>query len=300
MRATWIIIAFAVGCSSKDAGKPAPKQEPEPPPAVKTPEPAPTQAGGSCDDRAARLGKRLQELAAATPGFMPIVAINAPQAAAGKPFDTRGDVVAMAKDGKTFAQGEGFATQKDLENYLDAMEKTELERFYMDGGNSNTKFPLYLWVDRDAPVSAIADLLASETVKDSHWAPRLLVVGTTAPEADTDLSPDVSAIAAKLPVGEPAATVYVADQLKAAMGSCSALITPLGTASLEGLPGKITEKLVKELPSGLKQCDCKITSPDAFEWGTDVWFGSTSPALAWIDMPKITKGDKQPLSGLVK
>jgi hypothetical protein len=304
MRA-FLIALVLVGCSSKreqEQPGPGPAAQPAPAPAKTTepkPEPAPA-AGGECADRSARLDKRLRELAAATPGFLPRVDKLEAPAAVGKPFDSRGFVVAIAKDGTSYVQGERFKTAKELGGWLDAMNKSALEKHVMAGGSAkDAAFPLYVWADRETPASAVAGVLATAEANGSHWVPRLLVAGAT-PATAPEVPAKASAVAAKLPPSEPEATKYIADQVKAAMGECKDLITPLATSTLEGVPQKQSDKLIKELPAGLTRCECKIPDPDVFEWGMHAWFGAWAPALAWVDMPKLAKTDKTALGKLVK
>jgi hypothetical protein len=307
MRA-FLIALVLVGCNSKreqEAPSPHPAPPTSPPPAKTTetkPEPTPAPAaGGECADRSARLDKRLHELAAATPGFLPKVdKLEAPAAAAGKPFDSRGFVVAVAKDGTTYVQGEHFKTAQELGRYLDAMNKSALEKHVMAGGSSkDAVFPLYIWADREAAASAVAGVLATAEANGSHWSPRLVVAGAK-PATAPEVSAKASAVAAKLPPSEPEATKYIADQLKAAMGECKDLIMSLATSTLEGVPQKQSDKLVADIPAGLAKCECKIPDPDVFEWGMHAWFGAWAPALAWVDMPKLAKTDKTALGKLVK
>jgi hypothetical protein len=300
MRGLWIAIVV-LGCNSskKDTPEVSPVPARQPQDAAAVAAPAPTTA---CADRTAHLDKRLHELATATPGFMPLAHdIAAPDAAAGKPFDTRGFVIGIARDGKTSTQGQVFATLKDLGDYLDAMNKQALEKFIMAGGSSHdAHFPVYLWVDKDTPAGAVADVLATAAAAGDHWSMRLLVASKTAPPPEPAPPAEVKAIADKLPATEPDATKYLVQQLRDAIGACKPIIVTLGTASLEGLPQKEADKLAKDVPAGLASCECKLPNPDVFEWGMHVWFGTLAPPLAWVDMPKVAKHDKQPISKLVK
>lgn len=290
---------LVLGCNPKKDGTPPPPPEPvhrEADAAIAAAPPA------GCTDRVARIDKHLHELAAATPGFMPLRHdITAPSSAAGKPLDTRGFVIGVTRDGKTSAQGQAFATTKDLGDYLDAMNKEALEKFAMAGGSPHdAQFPLYLWVDKDAPAATVASVLDAAAVAGNHWIPRLLVASTAPKPADPTFSPEVKAIADKLPPSEPDSTQYLAAQLRGAIGDCKPIIMALGTVSLEAVPQKEFDKLVKELPAGLATCECKVLNGDGLEWGAHVWLGGLAPALAWIDMPKVAKTDKHPIGTLVK
>src|SRR5439155_3170970 len=108
----------------------------------------PPAATSPCAERAARLDKRLHDLAAATPGFMPLHHVDTPSAPGGKPFDTRGFVLAVTKDGKFFTQGAQLAGIKEAGDWLDAMSKSALEKHAMAGGSTrDAKWPLYIWAD---------------------------------------------------------------------------------------------------------------------------------------------------------
>jgi hypothetical protein len=314
------ILAIACGCSKNDS-----KETPAPPAAGSAPSASSSTGSGSgigsggsstgsgssatadngsgaaaCADRAARLGKRLQELAAVTPGFMPLHPIDAPTAA-GKPFDTRGFVVAIDKDGKLFTQGAAFADMKAASEWLRTLGMQAGEATAMAGAPlQDAMWPVYVWADAKAPAGLIAQLVAAAAADSEHFKPRLLVTSKTAMPPEGELSADLAAIAKKQPSNEPASTQYVVDQLKGAMGDCKPTILSLGTLSTIGLPAKQSETLIKDLPAGLVKCACKIPNPDVFDWGMHVWFGSSAPSLAWIDMPKLKKGDKKPIGALVK
>ncbi len=105
----------------------------------------------------------------------------------------------------------------------------------------------------------------------------------------------------KLPASEPEGTKFVVDQIKSASGTCKGIITPFAVNGFEDeLATKRSDTLVKALPKGLVECDCKIPDADAFEAGAAEWFGEWAPPLAWIDMPTIAKGEKKPVGKLVK
>ncbi len=302
MRATWIVVVAAAGCGHKDvqdtppsAAAPAPAATPAAPPAMRPPDPQPM----TCEQRAARLDKRLHALASHTPGFMPAVqSIHEPKAAGAQAFDARGVVVGISRDGQMYAPGVHFTSVQEAASYLDAKNKEALEKYAMAGGSlRDARWPFYIWADKDAPASAVASLAA--TTADMHWVPRLLVTAAGGYEHDRE-TPAADAVAAKLPATEPDATSYIADQLRSAIGPCKDIVLALGTADLESIPDKVAEKLAKDVPAGLVACKCALPSVDIFEWGMHQWFGDKGPELAWIDLPKIGKGDKQPIGALVK
>jgi biopolymer transport protein ExbD len=306
------IAVLLMACGKKDESKPTP------PPETKETKPAEATAdaaavgsaaagsaaapSGPCAERGANLTKRLSELATATPGFMPLQrAINAPESAAGKSFETRGYVVAVAKDGKLYIEGQEIAA-KELKDWLDAAWKMAREQVGLDGGSTkDAKFQVYVWADRDAAAGRVGEVVETAKAVSDQFVTALLVAGKPAsPPADTKLSPEVQAIAAKLPKTEPKATKYLVDQLKAAIGTCEAIIMPWAATSHLDPPPYVATKLAKEVPQGLVKCDCKIPNVDVFEWGITESFGASAPALAWVEMPAIKKGDKQPISKLVK
>jgi hypothetical protein len=289
----------------------------------------------SCADRVARIDKELRALSAMTPGFLPIVnGIATPASTAGKPFDARGFVVAVTREGHAYVQGHRIEDTADARSYFRAIEMRAVEQLVMDGGSGrDAKFPLYIWADRETTAGAVAELLSAiepEPAKkrppqnltkeqldarqqaidqaremgllgeaSPRFLPRLLVAGTAAARRGPE-SADATAAAAKLPASEPETTTYLAAQLRGAIGMCAPLIIGIGTASAAGTPAKEADGLVASLSAGLKECECKIASLDVFEWGVYTWFGAWAPPLAWIDMPKLTAGDKQPVGALVK
>jgi hypothetical protein len=343
MRSWFVVAALLLGCSKKTEEKPAPSSQLE----VKTTADAAAAASsgsGDCAKRAERLEQELRELATTKPGFVPIVqGITAPSASGAQPIKERGWVIAVARDGSMFIQGHRFektehaSVVEHARTYTDAMFKTALEKFIMDGGSSrDLSVPLYIWADRDAPASVLAELVTYAD-PEGPWPPR--PGGKRKPSASADDPPPpmeenvkearkqaieqarkagivgdsseprpsrvpmrllVTAegaaqpqplAAAKLPPNEPESTSQVVQQLKAAIGTCPAIITTMGTASLEGTPAKEADKLAKDIPAGLVSCECKLADVDAFEAGMRTWFGAWAPPLSWVAMPKLDPKD---------
>ncbi len=311
------LLVLLVACKKDDKPAAPPPKDPLPPaetaPAMKPPEPPPvatpdaavaapvTAADPACTERATQLEKRMREVAAATPGLMPLVKnVNAPESEAGKGFDERGFVLAVAKDGTASVRGDKFRSSKEAGPWLDAMNKTGLERLIMDGGSlRDAKLVLYIWPDRDTPASTIAELLAVATENGSNWVPRLVVARKAGPASGEKLGAPIAAIAAKVPAAEPESTTYVAGQMKTAGGQCSEVITPFAADPLAGTPAKGTEKLLKEVTIGLMKCNCKVSNPDLFDWSVAAYFGATAPALAWVEMPMIDKAEKRTIGKLI-
>ncbi|HEY4176502.1 MAG TPA: hypothetical protein VGM90_06715 [Kofleriaceae bacterium] len=273
-------------------------------PAV-APVPVPVEdpaAKQACVDRSAKLGAHLDELAKATPGFVPLEkSITSPASAKGKAIDGRGFVVGVGKDGTYYWFGQKLQSLEDVNGLLDAAYKKSLETFIMDGGSLQTaKFNVYVFADKDAPASAVADIVAlAKKESGDKYVLRLLVGGKGA-TPDAKAMGGAQAIADKLPASEPDATKYMVDQLKTSIGSCDAVITVIATSDSTDLPSKTAAKLSKGLPDALVKCQCKVANFDALEWGMSTWFGATAPALAYVDMPAIKKGEKKPIGKLVK
>lgn len=101
-----------------------------------------------------------------------------------------------------------------------------------------------------------------------------------------------------LPATEPESTTKLVEQLKTAVGDCAAIITTMGTSSLEGLPMKEAEKLATDIPAGLVSCGCK-PDVDALATGMRTWFGAWAPALSWIEMPAIDAKDTRTIGQLL-
>lgn len=315
MKRVMLVVLVVAGCKGGGAKKNEKVEPPPTPVADKEPVPPPAPAGPTCAERAARLGKRIEVLAAATPGWMPLIkdleapTRNVPQGSgaphevqAQHPVDERGVVIAITKDGKVWTQGQEL-TPKLVPEYFKSLHMQAAEARAMAGGHaSDPDGPLYLWADRGAPASAVTAVVTA-ALAEGVYSPRLLVTASTpVPAADPALLavPAVKAMADKLPTVEPDATQYLAGVLRSAMNPCSDVITPFATASSEGDTASQTTKLVAELPAGLTKCDCKMTDVDLFEWGVDVWFGATAPGLNWIDLPKMNKGEKRTIGELVK
>lgn len=279
-RTVWMAL-LVLGCGTKEPASTVSSTASSPPSASR------------CGDRVTRLDKRLHELAAATPGFLPVARdITAPASPSGKPFDQRGFVVAVAKDGTISVPGNRLAKLEDLRDYLTQESRQAQEANVMKGGTSmGLQLALYIWADRDTPATIVASVLATAAATSDHWLPRLVVAGPTTAPADP-------AIAARLPPTEPDGTTQLRNQLRTAMGECRPVILAFGTASLEGLPQRETEKLVRELPAGYGECNCALPDPGAFEDGLAAWFGAWAPPLAWVDMPKLGAGDQQPIGKL--
>ncbi|HTR52878.1 MAG TPA: hypothetical protein VMJ10_19320 [Kofleriaceae bacterium] len=302
-----VLAAAATACGHNEAKDSPPTAASAPPTATvqapvaaPPPMPEPDVQPMTCEQRAAHLDQRLHALASHSPGFLPMVqAIHEPKASvSNNAFDARGVVIAIARDGQLYAQGAHFASLAEAADYLDAREKEALEKLAMGGGGlRDARWPLYIWADDDVAAGAVAALAAKTT--GTHWTPRLLVTAHGGYEHDRETTA-ANAVAAKLPVSEPDATKYVADQLRAAIAPCKEIVLALGTADLEGIPDRIAEKLAKDVPAGLAKCKCALARIDIFEWGMHQWFGDAGPELAWIDLPKLVAGDKRTLGTLVK
>jgi hypothetical protein len=111
--------------------------------------------------------------------------------------------------------------------------------------------------------------------------------------------PPAAGTAPKLPPTEPESTDKVVAQLKEAMGTCRPIIMTFGTSSLEGLPAKEADKLVKDIPAGLVSCECQLPDVDAFEAGMRTWFGAWAPPLSWVAMPKLDPKDRRTLGAVL-
>jgi len=347
MRA-WFAVVLLLGCSKKE-DKPAPTPQLE----VKAIADA-TAGTGDCATRAARIERELRELAAAKPGFSPLVQdINAPSASGAQPIKERGWVIAVGRDGSIFIQGHRFektahtSVVEDVRSFTEQAFRSALEKFIMAGGSSQDLLvPLYIWADRDAPARVIAELVMYAD-PEGPWPPRPKgkpsaddpppppedeppppepedrkaaieaakqagILGgkqtKRAPRAPMRLLVSAEGAAVqpaapaspKLPASEPESTQELVKQLRASIGDCPAIITTLATASLEGLPAKEAEKLVKDVPAGLVQCGCNVADADALEQGMRAWFGASTPPLAWIAMPKLDVKDKRTIGQVLK
>jgi hypothetical protein len=141
--------------------------------------PATAPATGDCATRAAKLETELRELATTRPGFLPLVqGIDAPSAKGAQPTTERGWVIAVARDGSVSVQGHRFdktdstSVIEDVRSYTDSMFKVALEKHVMGGGSGrDLSIPLYLWVDRNAPASLVAELVAYAN-PEGPWPPR--------------------------------------------------------------------------------------------------------------------------------
>lgn len=330
MRALWIAV-FVFGCGGKDA-KRAPTTEV---PKVAAPPPV------TCAERVARLGTQLRELASATPGSMPLVqGIDAPRSAAPRPFDTRGFVIAVTRDGAMYVQGARLEGIEDARSYLDTMEKRALESFVMDDGGSprDAKWPLYIWADRAAPAGVVAQLVAAAEPAgqdgmrpgEGQYKMKKPPPKQRTPEQQAAIEQARAAgiighgeagsrsrwllrlivaghatrpaevAAPRMPAAEPDSSKHVAAQLRTSIGACKPVIDAFATASLEGVPAKEADKLVEGLPAGLRACDCNLPDVDGFEWGIRTSFGAWAPVLAWVEMPSLANGETQPIGKLVK
>jgi hypothetical protein len=256
-------------------------------------------AAPDCPKEAERIGKRLAGLKTSAPGFMPVIkTIGLPTAANAKAIDQRGFVLAVTKDGKVFAQGQGLAQAKDTEQFLDAMWKSALEAWVLDdrGPAKDAKFALYIWADKDTPAKHVAAVATAAAKVSDRFLVRLLVAGkggaVPPPKAAT-------AIAAKVPTGEPEGTKYVVGELKKAVGGCATLVTALAISSIDKSTSKKYD-LVDLVPKAMVDCGCKLANMDVFEWGIVEWYGATGSTFAWADLPKLGATDAQPLGKLVK
>jgi hypothetical protein len=284
----------------------------------------------TCAEQAAHLGAELRDLAATQPGFLPLVqGITAPVTSTAKPVDTRGVVVAVTRDGGIFAQGYKLDSDRDARDYLEHLHRNALENTVMAGGTpADATIPLYIWADAAATIRAVAAVAAAvepeparptkstkqkltpeqqearKQAIEQARAAGILGKGKRIPAFTVRLivtGPDPALPPAAEPpaMSEPEASRQLADQLKAAIGTCGPIITSIGMASLEGVPAKEAEKLVTGVPTGLQSCDCKVADLAALTSGLYMWFGAWAPSLRWIELPKLKATDKRPIGQLV-
>ncbi len=207
------------------------------------------------------------------------------------------------------------------------------------GSSADGKLPLYLWADAGAPAAAVVELVAAsdpmggkprvtiarertpaldtdaqrarqQAIEQARAAGilgdapppwfdvRLLVRTPDEVPAAPELA-NPSEVSSKLPGSEPDATIYLAQQLRGAVGSCAELITTLATAHLEGTPAATTDMLATKVPAALRSCGCRVSDPDVLEWGMGTWFGAWAPTLRWLPMPALREGDATTVGDLL-
>lgn len=319
-----MLLVSACGGSRTSSASPPERAEAAPAAAA-----APQGAATGCADQVARLATQLHDLAAAQPGFLPLVrGITAPVTSKAQPVDTRGVVIAVTRDGATFTDGHQLAAG-DVREYLEQVHRTALEKTVMSGGTpADATIPLYIWADVAAPISAIAAVAAA--VEPEAAKPRATkatkptltpeqeqarkqaieqaraagILGDSsgahpAPFAPRLIVTSSETAAPSLPDGAPEATHHLVDQLKTAIGTCAPIMTAIGAASAEGVPVKVAENLVTDIPRGLASCSCKVADMDALTAGLRTWFGAWAPPLRWIELPKLGATDKRPIGQLV-
>lgn len=169
---SWLVALAACGRSTKPA---APERAVAPVSAQPQPETTPTTSApalsapdapprdSECLEWSSRLAAELRDLAAAQPGFLPMVqGITAPVSAAAKPVDTRGVVIAVRRDGAMFMQGYQLASISEVREYLEQVHRQVLEKTIMDGGTAaDATVPLYVWADRNTPARTVAAVVAA-------------------------------------------------------------------------------------------------------------------------------------------
>jgi len=280
MRGRWLAsLLVAVACGPHGASHPKP-------------EPV------ACKDRVARMGRRLGELARTVPGFLPHVrGLRTLESAHGQPIDGRGQVVAITRDGSLVLTGNWFDNVQAARDHVAALEKRGLDDAGREQGPP-PPWPLYVWPDRDAPVSVIADLLAGVS---ERWKPRLLVAGGVAvPASDRELLelPSVRATAGQLPGVEPDATTFVATRMRGALGSGCQTVFEVFVQSSQA-EGRASDVLATQVAPALGACSCHVTDADVFEWGMLSTFGAYEPALRWVVVPKLARKDRRTIGQLV-
>jgi hypothetical protein len=319
IRLVVLLVCACGGSGTSSAPTPAPTE------AAPRAAAAPHGAATGCADRVAGLAAQLRELAAAQPGFLPLVpGIIAPVTSTARPVDTRGIVIAVTRDGRMFRQGQELAAG-DVRAYLERVHRTALETtLMMNGGTAaDATMPLYLWADAGTPIRPVAAIAAAvepepakrwdtkltpeeeQTRKEAIEAARAAgILGDSSAERPAPfvlrlIVTSSQSAAPSLPESEPEATRHLGDQLKAAIGMCAPIITAIVDASREGVPAKETEKLATGIPRGLASCSCKVADMAALTAGLRTWFGAWAPSLRWIELPKLGATDQRPIRQLV-
>src|SRR5262245_45812866 len=130
-----VVLLSACGGSRTPATPPG-HAAPQPPGTTAPPRDA-SSAGLPCAEQAARLGTQLRELAAAQPGFLPLVpGIKAPVTSAARPVDKRGIVVAVNRDSEMFAQGSKVSSTGELREYFQSVHSNAFEKTFLSGGTA--------------------------------------------------------------------------------------------------------------------------------------------------------------------
>src|ERR1700704_4746527 len=130
-RSIGLVVVVLSACGSKTPAGPRSAEGAAP----TAPRPSMPSSSLPCPEQVARLGSELHDLAAAQPGFLPLVqGIKAPVTSTAQPVDRRGIVVAVTRDGEIFRDGGKLATTGELRDYLEHAHPRALEDTLMDGG----------------------------------------------------------------------------------------------------------------------------------------------------------------------
>jgi hypothetical protein len=247
-----------------------------------------------------RFEERLTSLVKQTPGLMPRIPpdANPPVSARGKPIDAQGVVIAVLRDGK-LAVGAGELTNADHAREHLGNEQSRAIGDALNHRGPEHSWPLYVWADRDTPVSAVAELVR---VISTQWSLRLLVAADQpSPARDAELlaRPSVKRAIDKFPKTEPEAMLAFAEQLKSSLAPCDELLMVLVKATTEAGPSTEGTVLATQVPRTVASCGCKLNDLDVFEYSILAMFGAFHQPLRWIDLPKLAPGDRRKIGDLV-
>jgi hypothetical protein len=215
------------------------------------------RGGPSCEERAARLERRLAVLAAEPAALIVVPDGLAPiESPRGEPIRAAGLVVTIRRDGALELSGEPVEGPDVLRDRL----ALAVEPARWDGADAT-----YVLADRAAPASAVAAVLAAGP---PGLTARLVVRGPAPPaephdETLRELSSVVTFDATMEGTDPSERAVELARAMETIVARCPPIIEVFGAVA--GVEDK-GAMIARGTPPAMRACKCRLTDPDLFEY----------------------------------
>ena len=238
----------------------------------------PRREGPSCEERAARMERRLGPLAGEPGQMITIPDGLAPiESSRGEPIRRQGPVVIVRRDGALELAGEPLGDPEELRVRL-VVDLDAAGRYRPDH--------IYVLADRDAPASAVAAVLAA---RPPELTARLAVRGPARPVEPYDealrKTPSVIDFDTRMDQTNPSEkAVELARTMETIVAKCPPLIelyTAVAGAEDKG------RTVANGTPPAMRACKCRLTDPDLFEYALLRLFGAFDTPMRSLPLDEV-------------
>lgn len=260
MRNAVVIVALLAACGSKEARR----------------------EGPSCDERAARMERRLGPLAAEpATGWAPD-GVTLIESSRGAVIERHAPTLIVRRDGALELDGDPIAGPEHLRERIDMVRELRRDRD-IDLDHVD------LVADREAPAAAIAAVRAA---LPPGIEARLVVRGPARPTEPYDDAlrrhPAVVQFDADNEGSDPGnRATHLARTMETIVAKCPPLIELYGAVA--GGEDK-AQIIAGGTPPAMRACQCRLTDPDLFEYILLKLFGAYDAPMRWLPLGDVPEG----------